>query len=700
MQLLTSNKPPSFWRQGLLILLPALLLAAVGLYVLRRDRLLVDHEAAEQARQLASVLIEKDIPSVLAVQPSGRSPASLSAPEDDPILILAGNVDNPVVGFVVDLKLELIWPPPIAAQFTMRPMELSLLDGVQLEAWNSFQSSIWGSQNPAHPWATEPELQRLVALNLPEPYLALARYQAAVRLLRHQEWNQARDLFELIRARHASVNSESGLSLKTLSEWHLLRGFDFTPDKAPLNSDWLDGFLSGLVKQPSLMAHQLQNQVVESLETKRYPNAAARARCLGTIESWQRVLQAHDQSRALHRALLTPGGLQDNQAAFLSTNFWFAWQGQSWLVTRRVEGDRTWFLARSAQSVGQKVKLALERRSIPAYFGIEILVSDKQVYPELDSVTKAIVPGQTIADISKAGIMARISLANAKAFYAHQRVRMLWFGGVILVSLGAVVAGLLAAWRAFGQQRQLSDLKTNFVSSVSHELRTPIASVRMMAEELNDMAAPDLLKCRQYHGFMAQECRRLTALIENVLDFARMEQGRKTYDFEPTDLSKLVAAVSKTWTHYATGKSVRFSTFLPPIPIEIEADGQALQQVLSNLLDNAVKYSHRGAVVELGLEPGVGEAGEQPGARIWVKDQGPGIPPEEQTRIFDRFYRCGSELRRETQGAGLGLAIARGIVEAHHGQIKVISTPVSGSRFIVELPLKQDIWNKRNDHER
>jgi signal transduction histidine kinase len=266
---------------------------------------------------------------------------------------------------------------------------------------------------------------------------------------------------------------------------------------------------------------------------------------------------------------------------------------------------------------------------------------------------------------------------------------MLWFGGLILISLAAVVAGLLAAWRAFGEQQRLNALKTNFVSSVSHELRTPIASVRMMAEELCDMAAPDVLKSRQYHGFMAQECRRLTGLIENVLDFARMDQGRKTYDFEPTNLLQLVESTARTWGRYAADKSVRLSTSCAQDTQEIEADGQALQQVLANLLDNAIKYSPKGALVEVGVEPRLGDTGEPLGVRIWIQDQGPGIPLEEQTRIFDRFYRSGSELRRETQGVGLGLAIARGIVEAHHGQIEVSSTPPNGSRFIVDLPLEQ-----------
>lgn len=677
---------PAFWRQGLLILLPAILLAGVGLYALRRDRLLVEHDATEQARQIASVLAQRDIPSALAIQIPGGNRIHPVTPEDDPVAALSG---NEVVGFLTDATLGLLWPPPIIESSLKQPVDISGLDGIQVEAWQSFQSSIWSGPSPARLRSSESELQRLIALDLPENCLALARYQTAVRLLQQGEWNPARDLFELIRSRHAGINGESGLSLKTLSEWHLLRAFDFNSERAPNSLDWLDGFMSGLMKQPSMVSGRLLADAMASMEQKRYPDEGIRARWLQAIQNWRRVLRAHENSRALHEALLTPGSLQGNRAAFVFTNFWFSWHEESWLITRRLENDRTWFLARPIKAVSHKVNLAVERRAVPGCFGVEVRVADHRMTPELDSTPEAAAPEETISAISKADVSVRIHLTDAKGFYARQQGRTLLFGGLILTSLAAVITGLLTTWRAFGQQHRLNILKTNFVSSVSHELRTPIASVRMMAEELCDSPAPDPLKSRQYHGFMAQECRRLTGLIENVLDFARMEQGRKAYDFEPIDLSKLVETTVTTWTRYAAEKSVHLLSSIAPEPLEIEADGQALQQVLANLLDNAIKYSPIDGSVEVGLEPKVRDGEGLMGARIWVRDQGPGIPLEEQARIFDRFYRYGSELRRETQGVGLGLSIAHGIVLAHQGRIEVISTPSNGSRFIVDLPLKQ-----------
>jgi signal transduction histidine kinase len=268
------------------------------------------------------------------------------------------------------------------------------------------------------------------------------------------------------------------------------------------------------------------------------------------------------------------------------------------------------------------------------------------------------------------------------------------------------------------RQQQISELKSNFVSSVSHELRAPIASVRLLAENLERGAVQEASKQREYFHFIGQECRRLSALIENVLNFARIEQGRKQYEFEPTDVVSLLQQTLGLMEPAALEKHVRLSPVLPgsgladlPLPL---LDGQAIQQALVNLIDNALKHSPSGSTVTVGLEcaalPGAalptaqpevsGPLGgdtagstsdaQNPGVvlRIYVQDEGPGIPREDHQRIFERFYRRGSELRRETQGVGIGLSIVKHIVEAHAGRVTVDSEIGKGSRFTIELPTR------------
>jgi signal transduction histidine kinase len=252
-----------------------------------------------------------------------------------------------------------------------------------------------------------------------------------------------------------------------------------------------------------------------------------------------------------------------------------------------------------------------------------------------------------------------------------------------------------------------------------------------MAESLERGKVSEAPKQHEYFHFIVQECRRLSSLIENVLDFSRIEQGRKQYDFEPTDLVALTQQTVKLMDTYAAERGVRLrfqlnesstatspqlSTLNPQLTnYQLPADGKALQQALVNLIDNALKHSPKGEMVTVGLEldpniqhptsniqhPTFGT--EQPARRIthhvsrfthraphlqlWVEDHGDGIPASEHEKIFERFYRPGSELRRQTQGVGIGLSIVKHIVEAHGGRVLVRSAAGQGSRFTIELPL-------------
>ena len=275
-----------------------------------------------------------------------------------------------------------------------------------------------------------------------------------------------------------------------------------------------------------------------------------------------------------------------------------------------------------------------------------------------------------------------IFLSKSGILYARQRQRTLLFGAVIVLSAIAAFIGFVTARGAFRRQQELSEMKSNFVSSVSHELRAPIASVRLMAENLEHGKVPEPAGQNAYFHFIAQECQRLSSLIENILDFSRIEEGRKRYEFEPVDLTALTRQTVGLMEPRAADRGVRLDPVLPDKMISVEADGKALQQALVNLVDNAVKHSPKGAAVRIGSESDANFV------RLWVEDRGEGIPPEEQAKIFERFYRRGSELRRETQGVGIGLSIVKHIVEAHGGRIHVRSAAGEGSRFTIELPIK------------
>lgn len=279
---------------------------------------------------------------------------------------------------------------------------------------------------------------------------------------------------------------------------------------------------------------------------------------------------------------------------------------------------------------------------------------------------------------------AFIFLARPGELYAPHERQVAWFIGIIAASALTALFGLWVTRRAFLKQQAVNQMKSNFVSSVSHELRAPIASIRLIAERLQAGKVEDAEKRHEYFGFIEQESRRLANLVENVLDFSRIEDGKKSYHFEETDIEQLATDTVQLMRPQAAGGNVILATDLQAPEADPAIDALEVQQALINLIDNAIKYSPEGKTITVGL--GSGPAGR---IKLWVQDQGQGIAENEQRKIFQRFYRIGSELERETEGVGIGLAIVRHTAEAHGGSINVDSQPGVGSRFTLELPIKQ-----------
>jgi signal transduction histidine kinase len=276
-----------------------------------------------------------------------------------------------------------------------------------------------------------------------------------------------------------------------------------------------------------------------------------------------------------------------------------------------------------------------------------------------------------------------IGLASRHATPAMVARRNFLINMGLSAALAAVLLGGLAlALRTASREMKLSQMKNEFVSNVSHELRTPLASVRVFGEFLRLGRFDGEDKVREYGDYIETESRRLTQLINNILDFASIESGRKTYRFERCDVREVVCETLKTFEvrlrqHGFNVLVEGAETPLPPARI----DAGAIAQSLSNLLDNAVKYSNGNQDITVSLQREGGFI------VIAVKDQGVGIPRDEQDKIFDRFHRVSTGLVHDVKGSGLGLAIVRHIVEAHGGRVTVESRPGEGSTFSLHLPI-------------
>jgi len=275
------------------------------------------------------------------------------------------------------------------------------------------------------------------------------------------------------------------------------------------------------------------------------------------------------------------------------------------------------------------------------------------------------------------------------AVYLNDPAKLNQSAQTFRLTLGLIV-GLLVLAIAIGswlivadvrRQLVLSRQKTDFVSNVSHELKTPLTSIRMFSELLAEGRVRDKSREREYLGIISTEAARLTRLINNVLDFARIERGEKKYRFESFDLVRLVRETVDAYRPQLESSGFRIDCNLPPETIELEGDRDAIAQVLLNLISNAEKYSADTKDITVRLRLDRNEA------VIEVLDRGIGVPAGCEEKIFEQFYRANDSLSSGIPGSGLGLTLARQIARAHGGEITCQSRPEGGSIFFFKLPV-------------
>jgi len=244
-----------------------------------------------------------------------------------------------------------------------------------------------------------------------------------------------------------------------------------------------------------------------------------------------------------------------------------------------------------------------------------------------------------------------------------------------------LAAGVWLTYRNVSRELALAKLKSDFVSNVSHELRTPLALIRLYAETLELGRLPNPMKQHEYHEIIRKESERLTGLINNILDFSRIEAGKKEYTFRQTDVADLVRSTLESYRFEIEQNGFHFEekieNNLPPLQV----DREAIARSLLNLVNNAVKYSDSDRYLGVSLYRHNGSV------NLEVVDHGIGIPANEQPKIFDKFYRVCDPLVHNTKGSGLGLSLVRHIVQAHGGEVVVESAPGKGSKFTITLPV-------------
>jgi signal transduction histidine kinase len=256
--------------------------------------------------------------------------------------------------------------------------------------------------------------------------------------------------------------------------------------------------------------------------------------------------------------------------------------------------------------------------------------------------------------------------------------------GVTVLVLVFLLGGIALAIRATDREARLAQAKSDFVSNVSHELKTPLSTISLFSEILELGRVNNEEKKQEYYRIIRHESRRLNKTIDNILDFSRIEAGRKRYELVAGDMAAVINNVLSTHRYQIISAGFDVQTSIEPDLPSVLIDRDAMTQAISNLLDNAIKYS--GKVKQLSITART--LGSD--LSIEMADHGVGIPPAEQTKVFEKFYRVGNGLVHDVKGSGLGLALVKHIIEAHNGTTSVASDVGKGSRFTILLPLARN----------
>jgi two-component system phosphate regulon sensor histidine kinase PhoR len=361
------------------------------------------------------------------------------------------------------------------------------------------------------------------------------------------------------------------------------------------------------------------------------------------------------------------------------------WDGRPYLFSfeRKSSGDRTYYIVveddlthmvgtlfpQFFQVQSKRLYQVVDERGLPVYGPQFVATADAlSVEVKFDDTVKGWVLRVTDAqDTGEAAALRRKRLIDS-----------LLIGGAVTV----ILAGLAFLAIAIRRERKSNALKSEFISNVSHELKTPLSIISMFGEMLAKGRTKSPEQASEYAEIIWRESVRLGRLIDNVLDFAKMERGMGVYEFAETDVGEVVERalelVGRRLDNAQMTLSSSIARELPPTQL----DANAFTLAVLNLIDNAIKYAADGKKIELTL------AREAETIVLTVRDFGPGIDPDEQERIFERFYRARAMRLKPIRGSGIGLALVQHIARAHGGEVTVTSTPGEGSTFRLWLPIR------------
>jgi signal transduction histidine kinase len=607
------------------ILIPSGVLITLAIRLARQDTELAETRMADQRREALDQLRRElgarleNIKLQELNRLSGESPAAESPTSDFPVLFVAPLIQN---------RLILPWENPTRSSLQEHPPRSHQKEGEAREFLGSDFPGAYEAYGRAQTAADNP-FDR-----------CNAKISEARVLIKGERKTEASNIYQSMLDECASVNDSEGMAYSLYAAERLI-SLDLGSKPA---RDYIIKRVRSLRWLPPVQAYLLRSLLRDST-TSEAKQAADKL----TSE-----IHDVDQILSLANDLNRLGRIDFPFHASPGKSVWLAYGDEPWLIT-----------VTSTASFAPPVVLAISSKRISPP-GVTFLAAKSPASLPL---------GEGFVDLQVEWPAGRFAPATAVPPF-------LYVAGIALILSVTMLAGYLLI-RDVSREIEVAEMRSHFVASVSHELKTPLTAIRMFAETLAMGRVPDERTRTEYLQTVVNESERLSRLVDNVLDFSRIERGKKIYRMQSVSLPDIVRAAAKTMQYPLTQEGFVLNVSIGADCPAVRADADALEQAVLNLLANAMKYSGDAREIDLLLEHSETEA------VVKIIDRGIGIGAEDQTRIFEKFYRVRSSQSERVPGTGLGLTLATHIVKAHSGRLQVSSEVGRGSTFAICLPLEE-----------
>ena len=641
-------------RQVLLFLvavvLPCTVLVALGVLIFTQERELRERRLADERR-----LTTREIRQELSNRLEHIAQSEITRLQADPLSILSTQFTDPAVVLVARLRdgsLVLPWEQNAYAERARRllnedPFARSITEGERAEFAGGDARGAVAAYERELSAAGHPVQQSYTRLLLGRASSTLGRERSA---LRH---------FHAVLASPSGVTDEYGVALWSYAAARLLEAGSSQTEVLCRVSGELD---SATWFPPSQL--YLFRDLVDTIAATVTDTAITdqiRQVSLGLADR----ITTTENVKALGNDLARlPISLDPANSTHTT---WALWEDADWLVG-------------AASSAAEPATILLAVRAHEIFETLEVVAASETgatVTLEADQNSDGELLGAEFP-----GLRVRFTATADGTLGGSWNLRRWFYLAVILLVVSVTLFGAYLQRRDVRRELAMAEMRSRFVSSVSHELKTPLTAIRMFAETLRLRAVKPETQT-EYLDTIVSESERLTRLLNNVLDFAKIERGAKIYHRESHELGEIVQASARAMRYPLEQKQfdlhVNVNDGIPPVNV----DRDAIEQAILNLLANAMKYSGESRDIELRL----GKVDNE--AVIEVVDRGVGIAPEEQARVFNQFYRARTEENQHIPGTGLGLTLVDHIVKAHEGYVTVESEVGKGSTFAIHLPLKE-----------